>query len=153
MVFFLRYLNNKVRNPVLYSFFFLGVKSTSWSQVTMKLHKFLTQLGFKYFIVNGTESLGEIEGHTDTWEGFMRTHERLFWILLCSEDLHSAVPRRPRSINWRSLRKFFLVCPVRAVLLCMSVLLFILQCLVVVKTPFWGTNCPDASSFSELQTI
>lgn len=44
----------------------------------MKLHKSLTQLVFKYFIANGTESLGEIEGHTDTWEGFMRTQERFF---------------------------------------------------------------------------
>lgn len=107
MMFFLRHLFKKVRNPVLRSFV-LGGKSTSWSQVTMKLlHKFLTQLGFKYFIANETESLGEIEGQSDTSESFMRTQQCLFqhfcrfrqgtWVVLSSVD--------PKSINWRCLRK------------------------------------------------
>lgn len=37
-----------------------------------------SQLGFKYFVANEAESLGETEGHSDTSERFMRTQESLF---------------------------------------------------------------------------
>lgn len=98
MMFFLRQLFKKVRNAVLHVFI-LGGKSTSWSQVTMKLlHKFLTELGFKYFISKWDRVIRRDWG---TLRHMGRFHEDTRKLLsntsVDSEYLDSAVPSRPQT--------------------------------------------------------